>query len=81
MSGSSSTHGKERKVYTVFMGKPEGMRPLGRCGNIKEDNIKIEIKGIEWEGPNWIQLALDRDKCKYSNEASVYIKCSYYLTR
>jgi hypothetical protein len=32
------------------MGKPEGMRPLGRCGYIKEDNIKIEIKGIGWEG-------------------------------
>jgi hypothetical protein len=57
--GASSTHGKERKEYRVLRGKPEGMRPLGRLGYRKEDNIKKNLKGIEWECSNWIILALD----------------------
>ena len=71
VSGASSTHGKERKLYRVMMGKPEGMRLLGRRGYRKEDNIKKDLKGIGWEGSDWIHLALDKDKCKHSNESSV----------
>jgi hypothetical protein len=64
VSGASSTHGKERKVYRIITGKPEGMRPLGRRGYRKEDNIKKDLKGIEWEGSDWIHLVLDKDNCK-----------------
>ena len=81
MSGASSTHGKERKVYRVMMGKPEGMRPLGRRGYRNEDNIKKDLRGIGWEGSDRIHLALDKDKCKHSNEPSVYIKYLYYWNR
>jgi hypothetical protein len=42
VSGASSTHGKERKVYRFMM----GMIPLGSRGYRKEDNIKRDLKGI-----------------------------------
>ena len=31
-SGTGIIYGKERKLYRIMMGKPEGMRPLGRRG-------------------------------------------------
>ena len=33
---------------------------LGLSG--QEDNIKIDLNDIGWEGMNWIHLAQDRDK-------------------
>jgi len=33
--------GERKDVYWVFMGKPEGKRPLGRPRRRCEDNIKI----------------------------------------
>jgi hypothetical protein len=61
------------------VGKPEGKRSLGRRGYRKKDNIKIDLKGMEWDGLGWIHLAQDRDKCKHSNEASVYVKVLIFV--
>jgi hypothetical protein len=49
-----------RGVYRVLVGKPEGKRPLGRPRRRSEDNIKMDLKEIEIDGANWIQLAQDR---------------------
>jgi len=38
------------------MGKPEGKR----CG--REDNIKMDLKGVGCGGIDWIELAQDRDR-------------------
>jgi hypothetical protein len=35
--------GERRGAYRVLVGKPEGMRPLGRRRRIWEDNIKMDI--------------------------------------
>jgi hypothetical protein len=43
------------------VGKPEGKRPLGRPGRGWEDNIKMDIRGIGWDGMDCIDLAQDRD--------------------
>jgi hypothetical protein len=43
------------------MGKPEGMRPLGRRRYRWEDNIKMYIREIECGGVEWIDLARNRD--------------------
>jgi hypothetical protein len=32
------------------MGKQEGKRPLGRNKCRCEDNIKVDLRGIEWDG-------------------------------
>jgi hypothetical protein len=38
------------------VGKPEGMRPLGRVGRSWEDKIRVELSDTDW-----INLAQDRD--------------------
>jgi hypothetical protein len=50
--------GEGRGVYRV--GRPEGKRPLGRPRHRREDNIKMDLREIEIDGENWIQLAQDR---------------------
>jgi hypothetical protein len=36
--------GEDRKVYKVFVGKPEGKRPLVRPRRRCEDGIRIELR-------------------------------------
>jgi hypothetical protein len=33
-------YGEKRDAYMVWVGKPEGVRPLGRYRRRREDNIK-----------------------------------------
>jgi hypothetical protein len=44
------------------MGKTEGKRPLGRPRRRWVDNIKIDLRGIRWNGTDWIDLADDKDQ-------------------
>jgi hypothetical protein len=41
----------------LVVGRPEGKRPLGRPRRRWEDNIQMDLRGIEIDGANWIQLA------------------------
>jgi hypothetical protein len=41
--------------------RPEERRPLRRYRRTWEDNIKIDLQEVEWEGTNWIDLAHGRD--------------------
>jgi hypothetical protein len=36
--------GEERKVYKVWVGKPEGKKPLGRPRRRWEDGVKMELR-------------------------------------
>jgi hypothetical protein len=41
--------GEERKVYKVFVGKPEGKRPLGRPRHRWEDGMRMDLRiGFDW---------------------------------
>jgi hypothetical protein len=42
--------------------KPEGKRPLGRPRHSWADNIKMDHRGIELDGVDWMDMAQDRDK-------------------
>ena len=42
------------------MGKPEGKRLLGGPIGRWEDNIKMDLQQVGYEGMNWIELAQDR---------------------
>jgi hypothetical protein len=40
--------GARRGAYRVLVGKPKGRRPLGRPRCKWENNIKIDLRGVEW---------------------------------
>jgi hypothetical protein len=56
--------GEGRGVYRVFIGKPEGKRPLGRPRHRWEDNIKMDLQevggvvGTGWSEVNTILYPL-----------------------
>jgi hypothetical protein len=53
---------EKRKGYRILVGKPKGNRPLGRPRRKWGDYIKMDLRGIGWDGMDWIGLALDRDQ-------------------
>jgi hypothetical protein len=54
--------GERRVVYRVFVGKPEGKRPVRRQKRRWEDNIKMDLQKVGCGGMDWIELAQDRDR-------------------
>jgi hypothetical protein len=54
--------GEKRNTCRIFVGKPEGRRPLGRPRRRWVDNIKIDFREIGWYGVDWVDLAQDRDQ-------------------
>jgi 3-oxoacyl-ACP reductase-like protein len=54
--------GEERGVYGVWVGKPEGDRPLGRSRRRWEENIKADFQEAGCGGLEWIELVKDRDR-------------------
>jgi hypothetical protein len=41
-----------RNAYKILVGKSEGMRPLRKTRNGWEDNIRMNLREIWWEGVN-----------------------------
>jgi hypothetical protein len=54
--------GEKRNAYRIFVGKPEGKRPLGRPKRTWVENIKMDLREIGWDGRDWIELAQDWDQ-------------------
>jgi len=54
--------GERREIYRALVAKPERKRPLGRRRRRWEDNIKMDLQGMECGGMDWIELAQDRDR-------------------
>jgi hypothetical protein len=54
--------GEKSNAYRILVGKPEGKRSLGRTRRRWVDNIKMDLREIEWDGMDWIDLAQDRDQ-------------------
>jgi hypothetical protein len=46
MGRACSTNGGKRNAYRIFVGKPEGKRPLGRLSRGWVDNIKVDLREI-----------------------------------
>jgi hypothetical protein len=44
------------------LGKPAGKKPLGRPRRRWEDDIRMDLREIEWGDMDWIDLAQDRDQ-------------------
>jgi len=59
-AGHVACMGKCRDVYGVLIGRPEGKRPLRRPTRRWEDNIKLDLREMGFNGANWTRLAQDR---------------------
>jgi hypothetical protein len=61
------------------VGKAEVKRPLRRPRRRWVDNIKMDLREIEWNGVEWIHMAQDRDQwggsCEHIIEPSGSMKC------
>ena len=51
--------GERRGACRVFVGKPEGGRPLGRPRRRWVDTIEVHLREVGWES---VDLAQDRDR-------------------
>jgi hypothetical protein len=54
--------GEVRGAYNILVGRPEGMRPLGRPRRRWEDNIMTDLGERGFGDVNWIHLAPDRKR-------------------
>jgi hypothetical protein len=61
-AGHVAELGEKRNAYRILVGKPEGSRPLGRPRRRSVDNVKMDLREIEWGCVDWIDLAQDRDQ-------------------
>ena len=82
-AGHVARMGERRGVFRVLVGKPEGMRPLGRPRRRWEDNIKMDLQEVGCGGMDWIVLAQDRyrwrELCECGNEPLGSIICGEFL--
>jgi hypothetical protein len=51
-----------RDAYKILAGRTEGRKPLGRHKRRWEDNIRMDLRELGWEGVDWIRLGQDRDQ-------------------
>jgi hypothetical protein len=54
--------GGMRIACNILVGKPEGKRSLEKHKRRWEDNIKMDLKEIGWEGVDRIHLAQGKDQ-------------------
>jgi hypothetical protein len=53
---------EKRNEYRIFVGKPEGKRPLGKPRRRCVDNIKMDLREIGCDVVDWIKMAQYRDQ-------------------
>jgi hypothetical protein len=60
-AGHATHMGDMRNAYSSLILKPEWKRQLRRLWHIWEDNIRMDLREIGWEGTDCIHLAQDGD--------------------
>jgi hypothetical protein len=63
-----------KALYRVLVGKPEGKRPLGRPRCRWEDNIKMDLQEVGWEGKGWIDLVQNRGEWRAVVNAAMNLR-------
>jgi hypothetical protein len=61
-AGYVARMGEKRTVCRILVGMPEGKRPREKPTRRWVDNIKMDLREIEWDGIDWIELAQNRDQ-------------------
>jgi hypothetical protein len=62
MGRTCRTNGAKRNACRILVAKTERKRPLGRQRRRWVDNIKMDLRDIEWDGMDWIDLAQYSDQ-------------------
>jgi hypothetical protein len=65
---------EEKHAYGVFVGNPEGKRPLGSPRRRWVNNIAMNLREIGWGDMDWIDLALDRDQWRVLMDTVINIR-------
>jgi hypothetical protein len=52
--------GDMKNAYNIFDRKHE--ETIGRTRHIWEDNIRMDLTGIRWQGVDWIYVDQDEDQ-------------------
>jgi hypothetical protein len=53
-----------RNIYNILLGKPERKRSIRKPRRRWKDDIRIDLRGMGWEGVCWFHLAQDRDQSR-----------------
>jgi hypothetical protein len=53
-AGHVARVGEGRGAYRILVGRPEGRRPFGRPRRRWEDNIKMDLQEVGWDGVAWM---------------------------
>ncbi|KAJ4441594.1 hypothetical protein ANN_11450 [Periplaneta americana] len=61
-TGHVARMGESRNAYRVLIGRPERKRPLESPRRVWEDNIKMDLREVGYDGRDRINLAQDRDR-------------------
>ena len=66
--------GEETGVYKVFVGKPQGKRPLGRPRCRWVDNIRMDLQEVGCGYLDWIGRAEHRDRWRTLVSAAMNLR-------
>jgi hypothetical protein len=61
-AGHTALMGKMKNAYNILVVKSEWKGPLGRPMRRWEENIRLDLREIGWEGVDWMHLAQDKDQ-------------------
>jgi len=62
LAGHVARTGDMRNMYKIFVGKPEGKIVFGRPRRRWENNIRMGLREVGWEGVDWMHMAVERDQ-------------------
>jgi len=78
LDGTCGTH-RRRKLYLVFVRKSEDNRPLRRPRDRWDDDIKMEVKYMVYDGVDSTHVAQDSGYYEDGNELLVSVKGREFL--
>jgi hypothetical protein len=61
----------------ILVGKPEGIRPLGRPRRRGEDNIRMDLRETVWKVVDWIHLTQDRGQWRALVNIAMKLRIPY----
>jgi hypothetical protein len=80
-AGNVARMGKKMKAYRILVGRPGGTRPRGRLRRRWVDNNKMDLRNIEWDGMNRIDLVQDWEKWRDRMKTVMNLPVSLYVRK